>query len=94
MTSSNTMKTYCLLLTFVILPSLVAAESSVPEWTKYPFFFVGAALIAMIGWTLACCCCLPFGCTGKITILALTAGCIGVYAYFLFGPWYSDILSR
>ena len=92
MLSNNIFALRCLLLVLATFPVIVSAESSVPEWTKYPFFFVGAALIASIGWFLACCCCLPCGCTGKLTILVISAGCIGVYAYFLFGPWYTDIL--
>ena len=73
---------------------LARAETSIPDWTKYPIFFVGVAIIASVAWTLAFCCCLPFGCKMRVLILLIAAGGIGFYAYFLFGPWWTDIVKK
>ena len=83
----------CGFLFVIVLPTFVAADSIIPEWTKYPFFFVGASILASCGWFLACCCCLPIGCTGKIMVLFLTAGLIALYGYFCFGPWFLDVIE-
>jgi hypothetical protein len=69
--------------------------TAVPDWAKYPFFFLGAALIASAGWFFLCCCCLP--CTGlkfKLVIILLFSALIGLWAYFLFGPWWTDLNTK
>ena len=75
-----------------ILAVSAESEQAIPDWTKYPFFFVGAAVIASIGWLLLCCCCIP--CTGlkfKLVILILTCVLVALWGYTMFGPWWDKI---
>ena len=73
---------------------LASAETTIPEWTKYPFFFIGAGIVASLVWTLAFCCLCPFGWKMRTLILLLGVVAIGVYAYFLFGPWWGDVITK
>ena len=76
------------------IPVVSASESTViPDWTKWIFFFVGALILASIGWSLAFCCC-PIGCTLRLTILVVIAGMIAVWGYFMFGPWWQDLIAK
>jgi hypothetical protein len=84
-----------LALVALYLVPLVNASSStvVPDWTKWIFFFVGALILASIGWSLAFCCC-PIGCVMRLTILVIISGMIAVWGYFMFGPWWSDVITK
>ena len=79
---------------FVVLQfcfCFVSAETAIPDWSKYPIFFAGVALLASIAWFSLCCCCIPLGCMTKIVILLLVTGGMGTWGYFMLGPWWNDV---
>jgi hypothetical protein len=81
----------CLLLQTCFALVLADGNSNVPDWLKYPIFFVGAGVLASLAWFVLCCSCLPGGCIFKSTLVFVILAGIGVWAYFLFGPWWSSI---
>ena len=85
---------FAAILLIALLP-FVSADSStvIPDWTKWIFFFVGALILASIGWSLAFCCC-PIGCMFRLTILLVISGMIALWGYFMFGPWWKDVISK
>jgi hypothetical protein len=86
--------TFLTTLAISFLPYVLADSSTViPDWTKWIFFFVGALILASIGWSLAFCCC-PIGCMFRITILVVISGMIAVWGYFMFGPWWQDVIAK
>jgi len=85
---------YIAILLVALLPLVLADSATViPDWTKWIFFFVGALILASIGWSLAFCCC-PIGCMFRLTILLIISGLIAVWGYFMFGPWWQDVIAK
>ena len=80
---------WCLLLQICFIT--VSAETAIPDWTKYPIFIAGAALLIAVAWFSLCCCCLPIGCMLKLIIILIIVGGLGTWGYFTFGPWWDSV---
>jgi len=83
-------------LLFLCLQSCIAEVSAseisgIPDWLKYPIFFVGVALLASLAWFIICCSCMPCGCIFKASMVFIIVAIIGVWGYFMFGPWWVEL---
>lgn len=67
-------------------------ETVIPDWTKWVFFFAGAIVICLLAWAMAFGSCLPVGPKLRAAILLFGAGCIAIYGYFFFGPWWTHAI--
>ena len=86
-------------LTFLLIQAAfgfaLADDATVmPDWAKWPLFFVGAAVLASVAWFVLCCACCPGGCILKMCLVGLVLAAIGVWAYFMFGPWWTQVNTK
>jgi hypothetical protein len=83
------------IVTLLSMMVIAAAENStvIPDWTKWVFFFLGAAILFGIAASMAFCCC-PMGCGWRFAILLIVSGLIAIWAYFMFGPWWKELIAK